>query len=611
MGARPRDGIWIVYPSSGPHDAIAQHAAGLERELTRHGISARYRSAGARALVRRALARRDAWLFLEYMPYAYGRWGAAPGLVAAALVVRLVPGGPRLAVLVHEAPIPGAGWRTRLMRTWQRGQLRVVAVLTEQGFGSTQGNQRLLERLNGRTRARHLPSPSNVPYAGVPRDVARRRLGIPGDRLAVVIFGGRHPSRALQHLEAALAEVSRSGRPCTLINLGADAPSLDVPAAMTVIRPGPADAATLSTHLSAGDLYLAPFHDGTSTRRTTFAAALAHGLPVVGTDGAQTDGLLRARPAACRLTPAADVGAFAAAAADLAASPELREELSRGGLALSAQALSWEATGATVVGALGLRSTTAPGLLRPRARAILRNPAWAPDRARSVLRRRAERRIDRAQVLRGYARYATSSDELVCAAAGIDGAHIAALERELWLPAPMPGDDSPWGPRVPLLRLTGLIVAALRPGHVVETGVERGYSSAVVLQALEQAGAGTLHSIDLPRADLAPGAQIGAAVPAPLRHRWDLRLGPSRQVLPPLLDELPAVDVFLHDADHARAAQLEEFRSVWPRLRSGGVLIADDIASTSLLEFAADVGAEPRVVVRERFMDVIGVLVKP
>jgi predicted O-methyltransferase YrrM len=252
-----------------------------------------------------------------------------------------------------------------------------------------------------------------------------------------------------------------------------------------------------------------------------------------------------------------------------------------------------------------------PAPIPPRARAILSNPGWAADRALSVLRRRGERSVDRVAVLRGYAPYAATEDDVVRAATALEPSGIAALASDLRMPERLPGDDSAWAPRVPLLHLAGLIVAALAPAHVVETGVERGYSSAVVLQALERAGTGMLHSIDMPRAGLAPGTRAGAAVPAELRARWDLRLGPSRRVLPALLAELPPIDVFLHDADHTRAAQLAEFRRVWPHLRRGGVLIADDIANTSLLEFAGDVGVTPRVLVRERFMDVIGVLVKP
>ena len=65
-----------------------------------------------------------------------------------------------------------------------------------------------------------------------------------------------------------------------------------------------------------------------------------------------------------------------------------------------------------------------------------------------------------------------------------------------------------------------------------------------------------------------------------------------------------------HDADHSREAQLEEFATVWPLLRPGGVVICDDVASSSLMEFAAMHEVDPMAVPRERYGDVIGVLAR-
>ena len=60
-----------------------------------------------------------------------------------------------------------------------------------------------------------------------------------------------------------------------------------------------------------------------------------------------------------------------------------------------------------------------------------------------------------------------------------------------------------------------------RPSVVVETGVARGVTSRVVLEALDRNERGHLWSIDLPHPrekDL--HAQIGAAVPSSRRSRW-------------------------------------------------------------------------------------------
>jgi glycosyltransferase involved in cell wall biosynthesis len=50
-------------------------------------------------------------------------------------------------------------------------------------------------------------------------------------------------------------------------------------------------AKTVSRLLQEGDVFLAPFRDGVSSRRTTVMAALEHSLPIVGTRGICTDSL--------------------------------------------------------------------------------------------------------------------------------------------------------------------------------------------------------------------------------------------------------------------------------------------------------------------------------
>jgi len=125
-----------------------------------------------------------------------------------------------------------------------------------------------------------------------------------------------------------------------------------------------------------------------------------------------------------------------------------------------------------------------------------------------------------------------------------------------------------------------MIVRALKPGVVVETGVASGLSSAHILLALAVNGRGTLHSIDL------PNVQAGSVVPADratgwivphaLRGHWNLQLGDSRKLLPVLLEELGEVDMFLHDSDHSYDHMRFEFELALLRLREGGLLLSDD-----------------------------------
>jgi predicted O-methyltransferase YrrM len=151
-----------------------------------------------------------------------------------------------------------------------------------------------------------------------------------------------------------------------------------------------------------------------------------------------------------------------------------------------------------------------------------------------------------------------------------------------------------------LQRVIEIVVRALRPETMVETGVAHGYTSAAALGSMAEVGHGRLISIDLPsmRHDGVPDDEIGSAVPRELRERWTLRLGPSRRLLEPLLREVGDIDVFLHDSDHTHAAQLSEYRTAWRFLRPGGVLISDDVQNTAFLEFCDEAGAEPVLIGR-------------
>ncbi len=116
----------------------------------------------------------------------------------------------------------------------------------------------------------------------------------------------------------------------------------------------------------------------------------------------------------------------------------------------------------------------------------------------------------------------------------------------------------------------------LRATTVLETGVARGITSRVILEALERNGAGTLYSIDLPALDPALHAEIGAAVPEGLRARWRYLEGTSRKRLPPLLAELGQIDLFVHDSSHTTRNVRFELERAWSALPRGAVL-ADDI----------------------------------
>lgn len=154
------------------------------------------------------------------------------------------------------------------------------------------------------------------------------------------------------------------------------------------------------------------------------------------------------------------------------------------------------------------------------------------------------------------------------------------------------------------------LVRLLQPRHVIEVGVSSGVSSAYILAALERNGAGTLHSVDRPARprsparprggaswSLPPGRTSGWAVPSKLRGRWDLRIGDKARIIPILVKELPATELFVYDVPHDCLESAREFRSLDPLLPRGAVAVVDHGPGgglcTALRGWAARRGGRP------------------
>ena len=150
-----------------------------------------------------------------------------------------------------------------------------------------------------------------------------------------------------------------------------------------------------------------------------------------------------------------------------------------------------------------------------------------------------------------------------------------------------------------LARAAWCAVRHLHPAVVVETGVARGVTSRIVLEALDRNGRGRLWSIDLPH-PLMPEihGQTGAAVPESCRARWTYIRGSSRRRLPALLRHVGKVDVFIHDSLHTARNMLFEMDRVWRVLSPGGVMVIDDVYNQAFARFVRVRSVEDSMVCR-------------
>ena len=159
-----------------------------------------------------------------------------------------------------------------------------------------------------------------------------------------------------------------------------------------------------------------------------------------------------------------------------------------------------------------------------------------------------------------------------------------------------PGMMIKWSATSELAATTYALVKLLKPEVVVETGVGAGVSSWTILQAMEENGSGRLVSIDLPTPNTELLPQVGYLVPKELRHRWDLRTGPSQRLLPQALKELGKIDIFQHDSRHSYSNQLREYRTAWPFIKNSGLLISDDVSNDALYDASREWNREPTII---------------
>lgn len=234
-----------------------------------------------------------------------------------------------------------------------------------------------------------------------------------------------------------------------------------------------------------------------------------------------------------------------------------------------------------------------------------RHPTWLSETVRGKLRARSDRRHPFS--LRDHHDLVGDAQSAIMAAYGVAPEEYQALLERVRIP---PGrDDAPWSGG-DVLTLSGVVVLLTRPRVVVETGVAMGYTTAVILAALEDRDAGRLHSIDLPPLQVDAASFIGQVVPEELRPRWTLHLGPTRTLLAPLASAVAPIDLFVHDSDHSHDAQYEDFQRVWPHLAVGGTLLCDDVCNGAFVEFAAAVGERPFLVAPPDQPAAVGLLVK-
>lgn len=139
------------------------------------------------------------------------------------------------------------------------------------------------------------------------------------------------------------------------------------------------------------------------------------------------------------------------------------------------------------------------------------------------------------------------------------------------------------------------LVRLLRPSVVLETGVANGHSSALILDALRENGCGELHSIDVSN-------DVGNLVFD--KRKWQLHLldlSNLKKSFAAIVEQLPAIDLMIHDSDHSYQWMKYELETVFPRMSPQGILACDDAnISYGMIDFCAAHNMKPWLLMEKR-----------
>jgi predicted O-methyltransferase YrrM len=122
-----------------------------------------------------------------------------------------------------------------------------------------------------------------------------------------------------------------------------------------------------------------------------------------------------------------------------------------------------------------------------------------------------------------------------------------------------------------------IVVRAVKPNIMIETGSFDGLSTAVILLAMAKNNRGTLFTIDLPNPRLPSDIKADPAwiVPDYLRNRLQLKKGKSSEHLESIIEQVEGVDLFYHDSWHTYENLMFEYQTAWSALNQGGLLMSE------------------------------------
>ena len=282
------------------------------------------------------MIRREAFdiVHIQYTPELYGRlpWMK---LIPAALATR---GGPPVILTAHTlvGGYPSAKALAPLLVGFSR---RIICPNDEVTYLVSRYLPFLRRRIRPIPIGPSIPGPSEVPEFTTA--AIRTEFGIGADTVVLSHFGFAYQGKGIEMLLAAATHLRDAGIKYRLLMIGGPWPgatayyeqlqatSRKAGLDEYVVWLGRCDRERVASLLSASDVYVVPYDDGISTRRSTLLAGILHRLPILSTYPARPSHWFRDGENVV-LVPPRDPVALARGLTTLITAPELRERLRLG-----------------------------------------------------------------------------------------------------------------------------------------------------------------------------------------------------------------------------------------------------------------------------------------
>ena len=278
-------------------------------------------------------------LFVQWVPHGYG-YRSLNVAFCLWLWWRARAKRDVVELMVHECflPFTAGRWRANVVALGQRAMMAILLRTAARIWYSTPAWEPKLRPLTFGRRVPFgwLPLPSTVPLeadAGIV--AALRSRYAPAPRRLVGHMGtfGREQRELLLGILPGLC--NRVGE-CDVLLMGPGGEALrdaliarDPALADRIRATGPIPATELSNYIAACDVMLQPYADGVTTRRTSFMAGLAIGVPTVTTLGFLSEAFWKETGAAL-FTEADDASAMVEGIRALLSDRDVRDRVARG-----------------------------------------------------------------------------------------------------------------------------------------------------------------------------------------------------------------------------------------------------------------------------------------